>query len=635
MRLALSIFLSLSWLITAGAARAANGDALWDSDGEDLAASSFYAIASDGDGGVYAVWDENPGIRVQRLDDTGAAQWAGAGTLVSSTGTTPAIVADEVSGATVAWEESGGVKVQRLNPSGAVQWTAGGVQVATNGEFPLVVHIPGPGLGDPPGALIAWGEAARIAAVDGTGTVTAPGVDGISLGSSVRLPGYMRMVSDDAGGAIVVWADFAKDIVAQRVNAGLPWGATPTVVSNDSRNEGPLDAKADGQGGTVISWAAIDLVGSTAQLRVQQINASGTSGWTTNGVVVVDSTVVGGPGASWVFFEFASAVASDGAGGAIVAWNDWRNDPPVGNDDVFAQRVDSTSAIRWTANGVLLPPFIQGATAPGSQRDIRAVSDGNGGAVVTYMDLGGNSWDISANRLDAYGNKLFSIYVFSDFNQDDAIQKWPEVVFDGSGPTTPGAIIGWSDARSGKDTLAQKIEISGPGNDDSGSAYAVGAGSYLDTLFGASRDGDSSCGSGGETDVWFVFTPPSAGTLEVDTCGTNDLGGVDAGIDTVLSLHSAEPGTTGNELACNDDWTGGGLPVSECAPDDTGAGRDSATSLAVTTAPVWIRVAHFPNSTPGDYELNVRFVPEPGGLVLLVTGIGWLAIISRRSRARG
>ena len=69
--------------------------------------------------------------------------------------------------------------------------------------------------------------------VSGLRVVTAPGVDGISLGGGVRRPGYMRMITDAAGGAYVVWADYAKNIVAQRINAGLPWGTTPTPISLD------------------------------------------------------------------------------------------------------------------------------------------------------------------------------------------------------------------------------------------------------------------------------------------------------------------------------------------------------------------------------------------------------------------
>jgi len=616
----------------ASSAFGADGNSLWNPDGETIAAGRFYATASDEGGGVFVVWDEEPGIRVQLLNNSGVPQWAPAGVQLSSTGSAPAIVAESPWGATIAWEESTGIYTQRVNYSGTALWSSGGVQVATSGEEPLVIHVPGAGMFDAPGAFIAWGEAARLAHIDSSGSVSAPGVNGISLGGNVRLPGHMRMIPDDAGGAIVIWANYAKDIVAQRVNAGLPWGSVPTLVSGNIRDEGFVEAAPDGTGGALISWTATQLVPANAQVWVGRINSSGTALWTS---IVVDSAVVGGSTSAWTFYELTSSVASDGAGGAIAAWNDWRNDPTgLGNDDIYAQRLASDGSFVWNPNGILLPPYIVGSTAPGSQRGPRTVSDQKGGAIVTYQDSGGNSWDISATRLDSFGNKLFSTYVFTDFNQEDAVQKWPEIVFDGSGPAPLGAVIAWVDQRNGEDILVQKVEISGPANDDSSSAQAVATGLTSATLLGATQDGLSSCGNGGLVDVWYVFTAPGPGTLEVDTCGTNDMGSTDEGMDSVVSIHSAAPGSPGNELACNDDWTAGGDPPSQCAAVDIGLSRDSATSAVVSSGPVWIRVSHWPATSPGDFSMNVRYVPEPHATLLLASGAIALVALRRVKRRK-
>ena len=471
-----AIFLSLAF---ASPAFAGDGDNLWDADGEEIGNGGLHAIASDEAGGAFIAW-AGGGIFVRLVDDTGTPQWASAVQLSSSsTASRPAIYAESPWGATVVWEDTTGIYAQRVNYSGAPQWTPhpGGVQAATSGEVPLVVHYPDPVFGNPPGAFVAWGELARIAAINGSGTVTAPGVNGIYLGDGVRLPGHMRMISDGGGGVYVIWANYAKNIVAQRVSSGLPWGTTPTVVSNDFRDEGPLDAAPDGAGGALISWSATWPSPAGGQIRAQRINSSGTGLWATNGEVVVDSSVVGGDGAAWVAYGLTSSVDSDGSGGAIVAWNDWRNEPPgttdPGNDDVYAQRIATGGFSLWTSFGVLLPPYIVGSTAPGSQRLPDTVSDGNGGAIVTYQDLGGFSWDISATRLDAYGSKLFSRYVFTDFGSDDLNQVEPRIVFDGTGSSPVGAVVAWDDARSGLDVRAQKVEISGPPNDASADAVPV------------------------------------------------------------------------------------------------------------------------------------------------------------------
>src|SRR5262249_51400896 len=44
-------------------------------------------------------------------------------------------------------------------------------------------------------------------------------------------------------------------------------------------------------------------------------------------------------------------IVSDGAGGAIVAWQDFRN---AGDYDIYVQRVNAAGVPQWTANGVAL-----------------------------------------------------------------------------------------------------------------------------------------------------------------------------------------------------------------------------------------------------------------------------------------
>ena len=67
-------------------------------------------------------------------------------------------------------------------------------------------------------------------------------------------------------------------------------------------------------------------------------------------------------------------IVSDGAGGSIVTWYDYRN----GNWDIYAQRVNASGVVQWGANGVAL------CTAAGGQQVPTIVSDGAGGAIVTW-----------------------------------------------------------------------------------------------------------------------------------------------------------------------------------------------------------------------------------------------------------
>ena len=67
------------------------------------------------------------------------------------------------------------------------------------------------------------------------------------------------------------------------------------------------------------------------------------------------------------------AITSDGAGGAIVTWHDTRSG---GTTDIYAQRVNASGAIQWTADGVAL------CTARGNQDYVWITIDGAGGAIV-------------------------------------------------------------------------------------------------------------------------------------------------------------------------------------------------------------------------------------------------------------
>lgn len=82
-----------------------------------------------------------------------------------------------------------------------------------------------------------------------------------------------------------------------------------------------------------------------------------------------------------------------------------------------------------------------------------------------------------------------------------------------------------------------------PLNDDCAAAISVGDGTFTGTNIGATTDGSSSCGGGG--DVWWRYTSPITGTISVDTCGSD--------FDTVVSVFDDCGGT---ELACNDDGCG-------------------------------------------------------------------------------
>ena len=119
---------------------------------------------------------------------------------------------------------------------------------------------------------------------------------------------------------------------------------------------------SDGAGGAIVTWE--DSRSGNYDIYAQRVNASGAVQWTADGVALCTAT-----GSQW-----APTITSDGAGGAIVTWQDYRS----GNYDIYAQRVNASGAVQWTADGVAL------CTATGYQGAPTITSDGAGGAIVTW-----------------------------------------------------------------------------------------------------------------------------------------------------------------------------------------------------------------------------------------------------------
>lgn len=148
-----------------------------------------------------------------------------------------------------------------------------------------------------------------------------------------------------------------------------------------------------------------------------------------------------------------------------------------------------------------------------------------------------------------------------------------------------------------------------PANNACASATVLAAPGYGYTtgrLSGATLDGSATC-TGSTTnvaDVWFRYTAQSyPGILWLSTCGTNDAGEVDTGIDTVMSVFTSCGGT---ELGCNDD----DLANPTGCGSNTGLNRDSALALPLSAGQsVVIRVANYASTPKGAFAMNWLFIP--------------------------
>ncbi|MBM3235938.1 hypothetical protein FJZ31_06520 [Candidatus Poribacteria bacterium] len=98
-----------------------------------------------------------------------------------------------------------------------------------------------------------------------------------------------QIVSDNAGGAIIVWEDGRgsdKDIYARKVNASgaALWTANGVVICNASGNQESPQIVSDDSGGAIITWQ--DYRNGNWDIYAQRVNSSGATQWNSNGVSI-------------------------------------------------------------------------------------------------------------------------------------------------------------------------------------------------------------------------------------------------------------------------------------------------------------------------------------------------------------
>ena len=139
----------------------------------------------------------------------------------------------------------------------------------------------------------------------------------------------------------------------------------------------------DGAGGAIVAWWDLRNGESNADIYAQRISAAGVAQWATDGVPVCTAA------SSQVYPK----LVADGAGGAIVTWQEYRS----GTVDIYAQRISADGAVQWPSSGVAV------CTVAGGEYDVVGVSDGAGGAMVPWWEFrnggGGAFWQ----RISAAG----------------------------------------------------------------------------------------------------------------------------------------------------------------------------------------------------------------------------------------
>jgi hypothetical protein len=241
----------------------------------------------------------------------------------------------------------------------------------------------------------------------------------------------------------------------------------------------------------------LDFRSGQPAVYLQRLNAEGVAQWAVNGIPIYEQPEP----------QDAAGLVSDGVGGAIVCWRDRRG----GTIFVYGQRVAPNGAVLWTQTGV---PIFQGESG------FCLTSDGAGGCIVSWEESRNNNSDLFAQKLDSSGQTQWpsgGVVVCAD----TSTQRGPAITSDEFG----GAIVGWLDNRNGQDDVfVQRISREG-------STLWTTGGVRVSYTYDVSHPLFTGDGLGGVIATWFVQTPwgdngivaqhisPDDGRLMWDTLG--------------------------------------------------------------------------------------------------------------------
>lgn len=143
-------------------------------------------------------------------------------------------------------------------------------------------------------------------------------------------------------------------------------------------------------------------------------------------------------------------IVPDGNGGAVIVWEDYRNDPTQTNADIYAQRIDKNGVLKWTTDGIA----ICSNPAHQSNPNVDAI---NGKIIIIWNDYRNGNADIYAQMIDTIGNILWTSngvpVINKAYNQKDG-----KVAIDVSN----NVYVVYQDSSGGQwDIYAQKLNASG------------------------------------------------------------------------------------------------------------------------------------------------------------------------------
>lgn len=402
-------------------------------------------MLSDGSGGAFVVWQDGRNISTardiyaQHISASGDLLWNSNDVAICNAASDqyfPRLVSDGAGGAIIAWYDNRAgnydIYAQRINASGTVLWASDGVAICTETGNQNAHQLMADGTG---GAFIVWCDG-RVGGPNADiygQRVNASGVvqwaaNGVAISFASSLQNIPQLTSDGGTGFFVTWEDWRNfsqaDIYAQKVsaNGSYSWsyqGVGICVESNGHQYNSKIIA--DGSGNAIICWQD-KRSSSSDDIYAQKINTNGVVQWTNNGVVLCNATGL----------QMNEKMIPDGAGGAIICWEDRRT-----GQDIYAQLINASGVVQWVANGIAVCNNVS------NQNEAQMIPVSGGSAIICWSDYRNSPGDVYAQKISNAGIAQWAAngVPISNAANDQAA---PAIINDGN----DNAIIAWRDLRN-------------------------------------------------------------------------------------------------------------------------------------------------------------------------------------------
>lgn len=441
----------------------------------------------DRNGGAFIFWEDNRyefqnEIYFLHLDGNGKVTFRVDGKKISDKPDikeNPVVISAGSNSAIVIWKSksgstSGHLYGQKVSDKGYLVWSSSGVQLTTTNQDIIHYAVDADNFGN---SFVAYTEQEdtkydlHLLKVSPTGAIIYN-----NLNKPIVISGPAKsmasVIADNRGGAYLLWLEtenFKSIILALHIDKDgkSTWGKNPVSLSGTASNIVSYSAKSVNDSSIYIAWQVrkkeksiyhqiISKSGKllwhsggkyTAILPGDQLNPqvltsdssvilSWTQEWNKNRDVYIQKFKLNGepvwgrdgePVVQLQQDQFGQKLVSDGKGGAIVTWIDRRDKNK--QDNIYAQRINKDGNLVWDTLAIPV------ASHPGSEKSyLSVISDSRGGIIAIFKDKRASQTGIFAQKVFNTGTYISQIVGFQSEIEGDSIKiSWYSA--NESGPT--------------------------------------------------------------------------------------------------------------------------------------------------------------------------------------------------------